>query len=264
MKNIFLKETDKPSYLFIIDKSKMFVPEAPYLSYTTVGGRVHKTEGSDIYRPQFIYIINDEKIEDGNWVFQECLNMPHRLIKTDTENVKVLNDLNKCKKIVLTNDTSLIEDGVQSIDDEFLEWFVKNPSCEEVEVILDRMAPIYYEIIIPKERQKSLVEKMKPSQEQWQKDMDNFLNSKQETPEEAAERLTKDFSHYSVRGGNMDDSDIKGWFLEALQKGAKWQAEKMYSEEDLHNAFYNGWIYRGENYTFPKAKKEWLEQFKNR
>ena len=39
-------------------------------------------------------------------------------------------------------------------------------------------------------------------------------------------------------------------------------AEKLYTEEDLHNAFYNGWMYRGENYTFPKAKKEWFKQFK--
>jgi hypothetical protein len=36
-------------------------------------------------------------------------------------------------KIILTTDQDLIKDGVQAIDDEFLEWFVKNPSCEEVE-----------------------------------------------------------------------------------------------------------------------------------
>ena len=46
--------------------------------------------------------------------------------------------------------------------------------------------------------------------------------------------------------------------------GAKWQSERMYSEEDLHNAFYNGWLYRGENYSFPKAKKEWFKQFKKK
>ena len=57
------------------------------------------------------------------------------------------------------------------------------------------------------------------------------MNDK-ETLEEVAERLIKDFPHYSVRG-NMDDSDIKGWFLEALQKGAKWQQERSYSEEEL-------------------------------
>ena len=45
---------------------------------------------------------------------------------------------------------------------------------------------------------------------------------------------------------------------------SNWQKEKSYSEEDLHNAFYNGWIYRGDNYTFTKAKKEWLEQFKKK
>lgn len=36
------------------------------------------------------------------------------------------------KKIILTTDQDL--DGVQAIDDEFLEWFVKNSSCKEVEV----------------------------------------------------------------------------------------------------------------------------------
>jgi hypothetical protein len=30
------------------------------------------------------------------------------------------------KKIILTTDLDLIKDGVQSIDNEFLEWFVKN------------------------------------------------------------------------------------------------------------------------------------------
>jgi hypothetical protein len=39
-----------------------------------------------------------------------------------------------CKKIVLTTDQDLIADGVQAIDDDFLEWFVKNPTCEYVEI----------------------------------------------------------------------------------------------------------------------------------
>lgn len=38
------------------------------------------------------------------------------------------------KKIILTTDQDLIKDGVQAIDDEFLEWFVANPSCKFVEV----------------------------------------------------------------------------------------------------------------------------------
>ena len=39
------------------------------------------------------------------------------------------------KKIILTDNQDLINDGVQPIPDEFLEWFVKNPSCESVEII---------------------------------------------------------------------------------------------------------------------------------
>ncbi len=62
------------------------------------------------------------------------------------------------KKIILTTDQDLIKDGVKDIDDEFLEWFVKNPSCNRVEVLEDYFKPsnmVYginmepYKIIIP-------------------------------------------------------------------------------------------------------------------
>jgi hypothetical protein len=36
------------------------------------------------------------------------------------------------KKVILTTDPTLIADNLQAIDDDFLEWFVKNPTCEEV------------------------------------------------------------------------------------------------------------------------------------
>jgi hypothetical protein len=54
---------------------------------------------------------------------------------------------------------------VQAINDEFLEWFVKNPSCEEVEVLhqdvysmgkWDRRS----NIIIPKETPKQNLERI--------------------------------------------------------------------------------------------------------
>jgi hypothetical protein len=63
----------------------------------------------------------------------------------------------KESKIILTTDQNLIKERVQAINDEFLEWFVKNPSCEEVEVLhqdvysmgkWDRRS----NIIIPKKR----------------------------------------------------------------------------------------------------------------
>ena len=37
------------------------------------------------------------------------------------------------KKIILTTDPKLISDGVDAIDDTFLEWFIKNPTCAFVE-----------------------------------------------------------------------------------------------------------------------------------
>ena len=62
------------------------------------------------------------------------------------------------KKVILTTDQDLIKDGVQAIDDEFLEWFVKNPSCEFIEIVDDWNSPIIdayeYKIIIPKEEPK--------------------------------------------------------------------------------------------------------------
>ena len=60
------------------------------------------------------------------------------------------------KKIILTTNADYIEEGIQAIDDEFLEWFVKNPSCEEVEVKSYRLhfGSTLYKVIIPQEESK--------------------------------------------------------------------------------------------------------------
>ncbi len=73
-----------------------------------------------------IYITSDEKIKDGDWHLEkgQILNkFPN-----------YLTDLSECKKIILTTDPNLINDGVQVIDDEFLKWFTDNLSCEYVDV----------------------------------------------------------------------------------------------------------------------------------
>ena len=73
-------------------------------------------------------------------------------------------------KIILTTNKLLIQDGVQAIDDEFLQWFVQNPSCENVKVELIEEIPsgftfgmfgndeppteLVYKIIIPIEEPK--------------------------------------------------------------------------------------------------------------
>ena len=125
MKNIYILPTDKPSRIIKSQDNDFILLNTDAPNWFEINLKTTK---------QHIYITSDEEIKEGDWIFQECLNMPHRLIKTDAENVKVLNNLNKCKKIILTTDQDLIKDGVQAIDDEFLEGFVKNPSCEKVEV----------------------------------------------------------------------------------------------------------------------------------
>ena len=74
-----------------------------------------------------IYITSNEEIKEGDWV----ITYNGLLAKVITEFEW---HFKNSKKIILTTDQDLIKDGVQAIDDEFLEWFVKNPSCEEVEV----------------------------------------------------------------------------------------------------------------------------------
>jgi len=99
-----------------------------------------------------IYITNDEEIKEGDWIFDivtkriEIAKFNHNDLKRDWN------------KIILTTNQDLIKDGVQAIDDEFLEWFVKNPSCDYVEIKLllsnNGRAFYGYKIIIPQEEPK--------------------------------------------------------------------------------------------------------------
>ena len=95
-------------------------------------------------RGKYLQLASDEKIKNRDW----CLyNKNHNSRNPDwiltkcgeieSEEMHPISEgklLLWMKKIILTTDQDLIEDGVQAIDDEFLEWFVKNPSCERVRV----------------------------------------------------------------------------------------------------------------------------------
>ena len=97
---------------------------------------------------QHIYITSDEKIKGGDWCLLDHnvgLSTGYSVLKcliADVENGEYLFKDEKgdkfttgrCDKIILSTDLDLIKDGVQAIPDDFLEWFVKNPSCEKVEV----------------------------------------------------------------------------------------------------------------------------------
>ena len=112
MKNVHLIPTDKPSRLRITSKGKLI------LSTIAVGSKGET---------QNICITNDEEIKEGDWFLTDDKRVEKRSPDWRAREWH--------KKIILTTDAELIADGVQAIDDEFLEWFVKNPSCEDVRVI---------------------------------------------------------------------------------------------------------------------------------
>jgi len=156
MKNIHLLPTDKPSRLWTNNlRRRLELDEFPEQHPTNIA--------------KHIYITSNEKIKDGDWFINTSLNKPYQADASDVH-VSLINEKKYCKKIILTTDQDLIKDGVQAIPDDFLEWFVKNPSCEEVQVNLIKDSEDhpeieggyreewqYYEIIISKEEPKKVL-----------------------------------------------------------------------------------------------------------
>ena len=154
MKNIHILPTNKPSRLVKI--------------YNDVNRETFTlkldVEVNDSFKEYVnIYITSDEEIKKGDWVLNPIYKTVYKWIK----NSDIYFDRIDAKKIILTTDQDLINDGVQDIDNEFLEWFVKNPSCESVEVENKKLFdgfldPEYgsskwrfeYKVIIPKEESK--------------------------------------------------------------------------------------------------------------
>jgi hypothetical protein len=141
MKNLHLIPTDKTSELYAKNaKLKLYS--------STMAMDWYISEG---YKPHHIYITNSEEIKKGDWVLSG--NKIYQIKESAKDFLNYIQGISK--KIILTTDQDLIKDSVQAIDDEFLVWFVKNPSCESVEVELDEISFVVtdniYKIIIPKE-----------------------------------------------------------------------------------------------------------------
>jgi hypothetical protein len=206
MKNIHVLPTDKPSRLVLEIKNNNLFITTTYFK-------------NDLMKHQNIYITSDEEIKEGNYFWKPDCNMIFKAEYTPHKG---------CQKVILTTDQDLIADGVQAIDDEFLEWFVKNPSCEWVEVedtclevrvcdcaMNENCLKPGYTIIIPQEEPKSEMVVL----------YEIYGNMHQDPLEEAAKE-------YSER--HLDVSGNLGKYLvgAVFQDGVKWQQERMYSEGD--------------------------------
>jgi hypothetical protein len=294
MKNIHILPTDKSSRLRIGSDGLNL-------------SRIDFVEAKD---KQHIYITSNEKIKKSNYFLS--LNDDESYLDITLNNE--VDDFNQyadedwvenCKKIILTTDQDLINDGVQAIPDEFLEWFVKNPNCEEVEINFSLVSGSFkYKIIIPKEEPKQETRKIckckrayenplseicslcwnelypnekdeikeedllelkqetleehylsipKPLVDVSRMKLDNHPD-KQETLEEAVNRLYKELDY-----SELDDTSFK--------LGVKWQAERMYSEEEVFSIIKKAFIEGGKSGHNPMRDfdlEEWIEQFKKK
>jgi hypothetical protein len=150
MKNIHILPTLQPSRLWFHKLNRNLGFSDLPMEYNGSGTWV---EGRNIY------ITNDEEIKEGEYQLFNPLGNFNNAKVSKAE--RLLESDGRRKKIILTTDKDLIKDGVQAIDDEFIEWFVKNPSCDEIYVNkiesfdfgIDKY--VYnYKIIIPKEQPK--------------------------------------------------------------------------------------------------------------
>jgi hypothetical protein len=215
MKNLHVLPTDKPS--------RVYKHLGRELKHTV---RYFEQKGL-LCINQNIYITSDEKFVRDEYVTDgiEVIKATPKLV-----NAQGLVSRRNWRKIILTIDQDLIADGIQAIDDIFLEWFVENPSCESVEVKYQYWKEIKdvgkytYKIIIPKEEDKQEFHICKYcGVETTQPDDECYAKPKQETLEEAAER----YASHSLKEERQ--KDLTMGFIE----GAKWQAERMYSEEEV-------------------------------
>lgn len=178
-----------------------------------------------------LYITSDEEIKDVR---------PHKG-KWQLEQGQILNkfpnyltDLSECKLVIMTTDPRLIKDGVQALDDEFLNWFIKNQKRE---------IPIITTIVNNESRFTTNI-----GFESWRKE------PKQETLEEAAERF---FNNTKFR-------NYRTFFCE----GAKWQQERIYDEKwwsDLSDRFYESKLvhdYKDGKIDYRSIRNWFINQFK--
>ena len=275
MKNIHILSTNKPSRLIQAEDDELMLLNELYENTYNIN--------------KHIYITSDERPNTNEYYIIDGI---HEVLKNDS--LKFID--NNCKKIILTTDKDLINDGVQEIDDEFLEWFVKNTSCEEVKVELHignirwLHSKNIYKIIIPKEEHKqetleevaekwvfktnghkwsnnnnevgdnygSFIAGAKWQQEQEQNNENSWFNEYQKVEDYIIKRIGDKFLEATPEKYNTASEAT----IALLENN--WQQERKYSEEDLRQAFFSGC--QSERQFKPRIKcwEEWFEQFKKK
>jgi len=195
MKNVHVIPTDKPSRL-----SKQL--DNPLVLYNQF---IENRKFGRWSINQNIYITSDEEIKEGDYY----IKLHNRQYVNRSGKTKFKGLYKDCKKIILTTDQDLIKNGVQAIPDNFLEWFVKNPNCEEVDVN-DKFKNDFnekYSLIIPKDE-----------------------------PKQSAVEIYNEFMNKYYLGVRVTTEDRIIHAMEAykLQNNkAKWQQEQSYTNDEI-------------------------------
>jgi len=263
MKNIHVLPTDKPSRLRYNLSNILVLTKEPYRDYSK---QVN----------QNIYITSDEEIKQGDWFVYKTENktvlLKAEIIHIDTitvsNNIKVGTWVSSkyCKKIILTTDQDLIEDGVQAIDDEFLEWFVKNSSCEKVEIgygwiRLTETDNEGYWVSIPDEEFN--MQKEEPKQETLEEAIVNFALKHFLFPDELFFKMSKcSQNDYLLEEEFGLDNTTKYREILGFIEGAKFQQKRMYSENEVRIMLSESFKASQEGYNI--TSDEIIEQFKKK
>jgi hypothetical protein len=252
MKNIHIIPTEKPSYFFISSETNEICRY--FKKMDSKSNKVH------------IYITSDEKTlaSKGDWYLGHPLYTSIHRWHTD---VSKIDGKNVCvNKIILTTDQDLIADGVQSIDDTFLEWFVKNPSCESVEVkkrysdfTVDPF--VGYEIIIPQEE----INFFQITVNAFEKSMNLNLEYIEEPKQETQGYICP---HTKIQCDDeccvsAENCHIKESLSILSEPEQKYETERMYSEEDIMNALHSVELKNNKDYSkIYNSMKEFLNNLK--
>jgi hypothetical protein len=212
------------------------------LVYTTLNGSFMDVPSS--FKVQNIYITNSEEVKKGDWcfdIFLQAIFQANSFMGIKTKNTS--------KKIILTTDQYLIADGVQDIDDDFLEWFVQNPTCESVETYslgiensdTGESGHYKYEIIIPQEESKQEGYICPQTKLQCR---DECCVSAEDCHIEAGFGIVSDCEPPKEEtieevAANLADPNLcktENWIAGALWQ--KQQDKKMYSEEEVRDIIF--------------------------
>lgn len=209
--------------------------------------------------PQHIYITSDEEIKEGDWciclenifkneIFKVDSNVPNKSCNVTLEFAKKY-----LTKIILTTDTDLIKDGVQETPDEFLEWFVQNPSCEFVKVIKDNL--VDYKTILPSNEITPEQLFNDDKRELVKKAILEHKNSNTSPEEELLNNIK-----YVLSVGN--DSQA----IRLIEQYGHWKQEGLFSEEDVNEIIAETWnsCEDNEGETYTQARERIINTHKNK